>query len=157
MIVLVAVFLCVVVIYVCIVPLAPRKLRNYLYRRKDYIMTTSEYKFFVQLEQNFSDKFYIFPQIHISSLLSEKVSGQNFQAAFRHINGKSVDFVLVDKKTYKTVLAIELDDYTHNRFDRIDRDVEINKIFKQAGLPLFRVKGYDIFEIKKYLDEHNLL
>ena len=55
----------------------------------------------------------MFPQVHLSALLDHKVKGQDWRIAFRHINGKSVDYVLCDKATLQPVYAIELDDYTH--------------------------------------------
>lgn len=113
----------------------------YRYTPKDYINTRSEADLFRKLEKSFGNKYYIFPQVHLSSLLNEKIKGQNWARAFRHINGKSVDFVLVDKKTLKTICAIECDDYTHDREDRIKRDKEVNKIFKSAGIPLVRLRA----------------
>ncbi|MDE2589334.1 MAG: DUF2726 domain-containing protein, partial [Patescibacteria group bacterium] len=51
---------------------------------------------------------------------------------------KSVDFVLVDKKEYSTKLVIELDDYSHTFSHRIERDLLVNDILKNAHIPLLR-------------------
>ena len=85
---------------------------QYKYQAKEYFMTKSESEFFRMLDQAIGGKYYIFPQAHLSAILNHKVPGQNWKYAFRHINGKSVDYVLCNKQTLKTVYAIELDDYT---------------------------------------------
>ena len=66
--------------------------------------------------------------------------------AFRHINGKSVDFVLCDKETLRPAYAIELDDLTYEQSDRRKRDVEVKRIFEEANLPLVRFKNKNISE-----------
>ena len=62
----------------------------------------------------------------------------------KFINKLSVDFVLVDSRNYKTLLAIELDDSTHNKQERIRRDLIVNDIFKKANFPLLRVDSIKI-------------
>lgn len=111
---------------------------TYVYQAKNSIMTQREAGFYKLLSQAADSKWFIAPQIHLSALLNHKIKGQNWKAAFQHINGKSVDFVLLDKDTLKPVCAIELDDSTHQRTDRVARDAEVNRIFKEAGLPLVR-------------------
>ena len=86
----------------------------------------------------------MFPQVHLSALLDHKVKGQDWRIAFRHINGKSVDYVLCDKATLQPVYAIELDDYTHERRDRVARDSEVERMFKVANLPLVRFANKDV-------------
>jgi len=43
------------------------------------------------------------------TVLEHRIKGQDWKAAFRRINGKSVDFVICDKAYIKPLLAIELD------------------------------------------------
>lgn len=112
---------------------------KYSYIAKSHIMTKSEEKCFHILYQIFSEKYYVFPQVHLSKLLNHQVKGQNFYGAFLHINGKSVDFVLCRKADLKPICAIELDDYTHNWDSRKERDSRVEQIFKEARLPLVRI------------------
>jgi len=114
----------------------------YEYQSKQYFMTKSENDFFRMLDSVASDRYYIFPQVHLSAILDEKVKGQNWKAAFKHINGKSVDYVLCDRQTLKPVYAVELDDYTHNYSNRQERDQEVERIFQNAGIPLVRFNDY---------------
>ena len=116
----------------------------YRYNRKYVIMTEREQEFYKKLKLVCGDSILIFPQIHLSSLFFHNIKGQNFKLAFRFINRLSVDFVLVDSRNFKTLLAIELDDSTHNEKDRIKRDLIVNDIFKKANFPLLRVESVKI-------------
>jgi very-short-patch-repair endonuclease len=115
----------------------------YKYQAKQYFMTKSENDFFHMLNNVAGDRYFIFPQVHLSAILDEKVkNGQNWKAAFKHINGKSVDYVLCDKICLKPTYAVELDDYTHNYSNRQERDAEVERMFQSAGIPLVRFNDY---------------
>ncbi len=115
---------------------------SYLYTAKKHLMTASEEAFFRMLTDVGADKYYVFPQVHLSGILDHKVPKQNWKYAFRHINGKSVDFVLCDKMTLKPVYAVELDDYTHQYKNRVERDREVDRIFEHTDIPLVRFTNY---------------
>lgn len=119
---------------------------NYQYKRKTYLMTRAEHEFFDTLIMAVNREYYIFPQIHLSDIVDSKVIGQSWRGAFKHINQKSVDFVLCDKKHLSPILAIELDDYTHQRPDRILRDQEVERVLQEAELPLLRIKNNGNFD-----------
>ncbi|HOX30541.1 MAG TPA: DUF2726 domain-containing protein [Candidatus Paceibacterota bacterium] len=132
--------------------------KGYQYKKKDFFLTRAEHQCYDALIEAAGKDYYIFPQAHLSSIVDNKVIGQNWNAAFRHINGKSVDFVLCDKSYIAPRLAIELDDRTHQRMDRLARDGEVERILNQAGLPLLRLDNRGNFnpteisqQIKAYL------
>ena len=115
-------------------------LYNYRYNRKYAIMTEREVEFYKKLKFVCGENILIFPQIHLSNLFFHNIKGQNF----KFINKLSVDFVLVDSRNFKTLMAIELDDSTHNDQERIRRDLIVNDIFKKANFPLLRVDSIKI-------------
>lgn len=119
------------------------KKAQYRYYAKPYVMTSRENECFKILNEIFSSKWFVVPQVHLSALLDYRVKGQNWNAAFRHINGKSVDFVLIGKESYKVICVIELDDSTHSRSDRIERDAEIERMFKESRIPLARIGRFE--------------
>lgn len=119
------------------------KKSQYKYYAKSYVMTSRENECFKILNEIFSSKWFVVPQVHLSALLDYRVKGQNWNAAFRHINGKSVDFVLIGKESYKVICVIELDDSTHSKPDRIERDAEIERMFKEARIPLARISKFE--------------
>ena len=132
------------------------KKSQYKYYAKSYVMTSRENECFKILNEIFDSKWFVVPQVHLSALLDYKVKGQNWNAAFRHINGKSVDFVLIGKESYKVICAIELDDSTHSKPDRIERDAEIERMFKGARIPLARITRFESMaksEIAKVITE----
>ena len=100
--------------------------------------------FFRTLNRVAGGRYYVFPQVHLSAILDHKVKGQEWKYAFRHINGKSVDYVLCDKATLQPTYAVELDDYTHDQKDRRERDREVERIFAAANLPLVRFKDKNV-------------
>lgn len=118
----------------------------YQYRRKNYFMSKTEHDFFNQLYSLFNQYYHIFPQVHLSTILDQKVVGQNWKGALSHIDRKSVDFVICDKTNISPLLAIELDDATHTREDRVERDAQVEAIFQAAGLPLLRFENKGQFD-----------
>lgn len=119
---------------------------DFEYKRKQYLLTKSEQEFFKVLNQVIDNQLYIFPQVHLSNLFEHKVYGQNWRGALNHIQRKSVDFVLCDKEYLKPLCAIELDDSSHNIQYRADRDETVEEIFKNANLPLIRIKNTGIWD-----------
>lgn len=113
-------------------------LNEYHYQRQQYFMTKTEHQFFNILDLSFGQYYYIIPQVHLSTIFNEKIVGQNWKGARSHIDKKSVDFVFCDKQNISPLLAIELDDDSHEREDRIARDEEVERIFKEANVPLLR-------------------
>lgn len=134
-------FVVLVAAYVAANLLFPKRpFQKYRYARKEYLLTQPERDCFNALLRTVGNQYHVFPQIHLASILEHKIRGQNWNGAFRHIDEKSVDFVLCDKERLSPVLAIELDDRTHERSDRQERDREVERILLEANLPLLRLK-----------------
>lgn len=128
----------------------------YKYQMKDFLITRPEHEFFNILVEILGNKYHVFTQVHLPTILDHKIVGQNWRAAFSHINGKSVDFVICDMEYIKPLLAIELDDKSHESEDRISRDSEVERIMNEAGMTLVRFENHGSFnkdEIKKTILE----
>lgn len=119
---------------------------KYLYKKKDFLMSRAEHELFDILVDLIDGKYYIFPQVHLNAMLDHKIVGQNWNAAFRHIDEKSVDFVLCDKKYIKPLLVIELDDKTHELENRKSRDAEVERILNDTQIPLLRLQNKGFFD-----------
>lgn len=117
--------------------------RLYQYRRRESIMTRPELEFFSILLAIVENRFHVFPQMHLDEIFYHKIYGQNWFGAFHHINQKSVDFLICEIGTGKPLIAIELDDPSHEREDRKERDAEVERIFREAKLPLLRFRTFD--------------
>lgn len=113
----------------------------YKYRRKEQLMTNYEAKFFRRLEKVAGDRYYIFPQVHLSSILDHKVKGQDWRAALSTIQRKSVDYVLCSREDLRITYAIELDDSSHDQDERVDRDRTVERILADSGVVLVRFRN----------------
>ena len=122
------------------------------YLRKDYLLTKAERKFFDVLHAVASRQCHLFAMVRLADLIYIPKGTEKRQSHFNRIQSKHIDFVLCNKTELKPILAIELDDSSHQRADRKKRDEFLNKALEQAGLPLLRIpvrSGYDPQEIKQ--------
>lgn len=81
---------------------------------------------------------YLAPKVRLADVFD---APRGDRAAFARISQKHVDFLLIDENTCRPLLGIELDDRTHERTDRRERDALVDRIFATAGLPLLHVKA----------------
>lgn len=128
----------------------------YRYGRKAYFMNRAEHEFFDVLIDAVGSNYYVFPQVHLSTILDHKLKGQDWRAAFRRINGKSVDFVICDKAYIKPLLAIELDGRSHDIEAVRQRDADVEHFFEKADLKLLRFANHgspDKGEVKRRILE----
>ncbi len=125
---------------------------EYHYRKKDYIMTRREADFFKRLERVFGQKFYIFPQVHLDAVLDYRVKGQGWKGALSKIQRKSLDYAVYSREDMTLKFAIELDDPTHDRSSRIDRDQLVDRLFKEAGIKLIRFRNIDKLSDQEIVD-----
>jgi very-short-patch-repair endonuclease len=128
----------------------------YRYGRKDFFMNRAEHEFFDILNDVVGSSYYVFPQVHLSTILEHRIKGQDWRAAFRRINGKSVDFVICDKAYIKPLLAIELDGRSHDIEAVRQRDADVEHIFERADLRLLRFANHGIpdrEEVKRRIAE----
>lgn len=121
------------------------EIKRYQYKRKNFFLTRAEHECYDSLMAAVGNDYYIFAQVHLPTLVDNKIVGQNWLGAFRHISEKSVDFVLCDKAYISPKLAIELDDKSHERPERQERDKEVERILKDTGIPLLRLENHGRF------------
>jgi len=130
---------------------------KYQYKRKDFFLSRAEHACYDALIDAVGSDYYIFSQVHLPTIVDNKIVGQYWRGAFRHIDENSVDFVLCDKKYISPKLVIELDDQTHERLDRQKRDKEVERILQEAGLPLLRLENHGKFNPSELLEKINAI
>ena len=92
------------------------------------------------------------PQVRLADLLKVDASDQKARwAGLNRIARKSLDFVVVDLASGNVVLAIELDDKTHDRADRRERDSLVKHVLHEAGVPLARFRPRQRLDIRAHL------
>lgn len=102
------------------------------------IMTDTEVLFFHKL-QNALPEYHIFVQVQLSRIInanSEEASERSFW--FNRICRQSVDYVIVNIDAQTTLVAIELDDWTHSSKSRQKADDKKDKALASAGIPIVR-------------------
>lgn len=126
---------------------------NYQYRRKQYFLTRTEKDFYDRLNASVGSECVIFAQVHLSSILDHEVDGQSWKGALSHIQRKSVDFLICDKKYLSPKIVIELDDYTHSWKHRQERDEVVNTLLQRSGINFLRISPQDAQNIEKITSE----
>lgn len=125
------------------------------YTLKKSLLTDTEKEFLRILKEVVGDSFYIESQVPLSGIIKPVDSRGNFTnyRDFNQIRAKSIDFVLYDKE-YQAHLAIELDDRSHLRWDRIKRDQFLDNVMKSVGLRIIHVPvsyKYDIAGLRSQI------
>lgn len=119
---------------------------NYNNFKKTNLLTNREKKqYFLLREITDELDLILFTKVRIADLIV--VKDQNY-SDFNRIKAKHIDFVICDQNI-NVVCGLEIDDSTHQRPDRVERDIFVNKLFKTCKIPLIRTYGIqndDIFE-----------
>lgn len=132
--------------------------RRYPYYACETLLTPAELKFYRILQQAIPDNTAIMMKVRMADIIN--CDDRYWRAGWgQRISAKHIDFVIIDSKTTRVIVAIELDDSTHRtNQDRIDRDKFVNKAFDVAGVTLHRIplqKWYDAGDLKKLTNGHN--
>lgn len=124
------------------------------YYKNKYLLTKAENNFYQSLKIALSDgDYYICQKTRVADILSIGKSEKR-QAYFNKIKAKHIDFLICkDDLYFNPILAIELDDSSHNEKNRVERDDFINKVFEVANLPLYRVKASNSYQPNKLRKE----
>lgn len=131
-------------------------------RRKDTIyiqkpiMTEYEYRFY-QILKELENKYIIVPQLNLAAVIKKVNNNRYYSELFRNI-----DFAIFSKDYKKLLLLIEINDQTHDRYKRQDRDLKVKKICNEVNVKLISFytkypneKNYVINRIEKEIDLNN--
>ncbi|MDA0148345.1 DUF2726 domain-containing protein [Vibrio sp. LaRot3] len=130
---------------------------DYLYQSRKTLVTKSELAFYRALTVSVRNRHLVFSKVRIADVLSPKkgeYDKSNWRRAFNQIACKHYDFVLCDPETLDIHMVIELDDSSHERGDRKERDAFVDAATASAGLTFKRFKvqkSYDYFELENEL------
>jgi very-short-patch-repair endonuclease len=116
--------------------------------RRKYLLSAAERRFFDVLRRVVGGTL-VFPKVRLADLVAADDRHLLRKSNFDHIKSKHIDFVVCDA-ALSPVVAIELDDKSHQRPDRRARDRDVNRILEIAALPILRVpvrSTYDEQEI----------
>lgn len=121
----------------------PQRLANG-FRAADYggkpLLTRWELAALGEMRHELPPSLHVCPQVRLADLVTLRpMEARERQAALNRVASKSVDFVVIDSAG-QTLLVVELDDRTHDRADRRERDRLVNAVLGQCGIPVRRVR-----------------
>jgi hypothetical protein len=107
------------------------------------LLTPAERSFFGVLQQAVASDYQIFAKVRLADIVRpvRNPSRSGWQSAFNRITGKHVDFVLCDSSSLRVMAVIELDDRSHERFERGIRDGLVDSALTAARIPILRVSA----------------
>jgi len=130
-------------------------LAEYRYHLRDEFLSPAEQSFFLVLRSATVDWATVCPKVGLGDIFWAKSSDPSiYRTATNRIDRKHVDFLLVEPSTLKPLLGIELDDRSHQRADRQERDDFVERVFAAARLPLVRLpvrRAYPVVELRALL------
>lgn len=116
------------------------------YQKRRTFFTANERRFYVALSQAVSQvdrSLVIFSKVRMADLVSITTVGRARQQAWWRISQKHCDFLLLrpsgEPGALEPALVIEVDDASHERPDRRQRDAFVDAVYDQAGLPILHV------------------
>ena len=135
------------VVVVLLILFVFRKKAPLKYKRVQNLFTPSERKFYHLLQEVLPPKTVLFAKVRAADvILPESAKDRSrWRSAFNRVACKHFDYVVCNEKL-EILCAIELDDASHNKEERRERDIFLNWACKSAGVPLLRIplqKEYD--------------
>lgn len=121
------------------------------YKEHENFMTQNELRFYkflinvvIELKEKYNLRLTIFAQVALNRLIDVN-NERRMNPLFDKISRKSIDFALLDESTNKIYCCIELDDRTHERDDRKERDILLDKVFKD-NIKLIHIEKQDYYD-----------
>lgn len=117
------------------------------------LLTRGEAAFFGPLQEAVNGKFLIMSKVRLADIVT--CSKSKWRTGFGGaISQKHLDFVLCDRKTTGFVLAVELDDRSHEAEHRKRRDRFLNEVLASVGIRILRIRArpfYSVSELRQTL------
>ncbi len=106
------------------------------------LFSPAEAEFYHGLVEIYGTSAIICPKVRLLDLIrpQQGLDKSTYQTAFNRVAKKHVDFVILRPEDLSVLGVIELDDRSHERQDRADRDMFVDDALQQSGIPVCRVK-----------------
>jgi hypothetical protein len=128
---------------------------DFPYHLRDNFLSPAELSFYGVLRTVVDSRATISAKVGLNDLFYVKREDPSrYRIYTNKIDRKHVDFLLCDPVTMRPIVGIELDDKSHERTDRKERDAFVDQVFQAAQLPLLHVpakRGYVTSEIAALL------
>jgi very-short-patch-repair endonuclease len=109
------------------------------YKSVNSLLTKAELNFYDTLEPICHElNLTLFAKVRMWDLVTV-IAKNNITAYQNKVKSKHIDFVICDTRTLKPIICIELDDKSHNRADRKERDRFIDEVLSSSGYTVLHV------------------
>lgn len=117
----------------------PRKKQEADNYHRVRLLTRTEFRFYQELIAVLPDSVVVLLKVRLADLIMPKKRIANWRAAFGKVCAKHIDFAIIDRQSARVICLIELDDKSHNRPDRIERDIFVNNICAHSNYDLIHI------------------
>ena len=121
------------------------------YRLRPFL-SAAELRFFQVLKLAVNGDVRICPKVRLADIFDVAGPTEGRVGHRNRISQKHVDFLLCDPETMVPTCAIELDDSSHRRRKRRERDHFVDEVFRQCGLRLVHIRAaaeYDAAKLRE--------
>lgn len=127
------------------------------YESRKSLLSPAEISFYRVMSLVLPNSVTIFAKVRLADIVNVAVAGRGkrARALLAGIARCHVDFLICETDTSRIILAIELDDSSHN--NRQGHDWFITDTFRKAGIPLERFpvqRGYIVKEVENRLSPY---
>ncbi len=124
---------------------------DFPYQSKEMLCSPAERSFMGVLEKVVGNGYRIFAKVRLADIVevNKGLSSSARQSAFNRISRNHLDFVICNSRDLSIVGTVELDDKSHRKTGRQERDQFLDKALEAAGVPMFRVKAQSTYSIKE--------
>jgi hypothetical protein len=125
------------------------------YFSRRFLLSKGEAAFYHALRAALPTGLTVAPKVRVSDVIG--CDGAAWKQGFGgRISQKHVDFVLINSQSTEIVLIVELDDKTHRRRDRSERDEFLDRAFAAAGVSVLHLPAaasYDVGKLRAQMAE----
>jgi len=129
------------------------KTDGFSFEKRESLFTPAERSFLGVLDQVLDKRYRVFGKVRLDDLLkpAKGIPQSSLTTALNKIRQKHVDFVVCSATNLAVIGVIELDDKSHGRKDRVERDRFVDQACASASIPLVRFeaqKGYRLEDVR---------
>lgn len=123
---------------------------DFTYQKISTLFTPAERSFLGVLNDAISSEYAIYGKVRVADVLEVKSTPDKskYQTAFNKISSKHFDYIVCNKNDLSVLCAIELDDKSHNKSNRIDRDKFLESACNSAKLKLIRFEAKYTYSVQ---------
>ncbi len=122
------------------------------YAKRNYFFSAAERSFYEVLRRLLPDHT-VFAKVRLVDVVRVTKESSSWRSDLNRIDRKHLDFVLCDVDL-APVLAIELDDSSHDQIERAERDEFVDQVPAAAKFPIVHIRaqrGYQLDQLREIL------